>query len=207
MDRGCHAQSAGIVVSAGARFWHLGAFGRDPTTNARSIGRLHDGAVRSRQQVTRAGIARAGPSSPVAQVSHDARRLTTVGRRTGGGRGSSFIRSRRTLRAPRPPGDFALRPGRSPEPSRGTVLLWSCDVPTWCGPHAVARGQLVKPIRYSDKSGPQPPMDKPDLPVNQPTHEDIVAVADGSRHREDLTTLRMGPPATSNRFSSDDLSQ
>jgi hypothetical protein len=50
-------------------------------------------------------------------------------------------------------------------------------------------------------------MDKRDLPVDQPTHEDIVAVADRSRHREDLTTLRMGPPATSNRLSGDDLSQ
>lgn len=50
-------------------------------------------------------------------------------------------------------------------------------------------------------------MDKGYFAVDQPTHEDIVAVADRSRHREDLSTLRMGPPATSNRFSGDDLSQ
>jgi len=62
-----------------------------------------------------------------------------------------------------------------------------------------------KPTRRSDKSGPQPPMDKRDLPVDQPTHEDIVAVSDGSRHREDLMTLRMRPPATSNRLSGDDV--
>jgi hypothetical protein len=53
----------GIVVSAGARFWHVrGVLAADPTTNARSIGRSHDDAVRSRQQITRAGIARAGPT-------------------------------------------------------------------------------------------------------------------------------------------------
>ena len=46
-----------------------------------------------------------------------------------------------------------------------------------------------------------------DLAVDQPTHEDIVAVADRSRHGEDLMTLRMGPPATSNRLSSDGLRQ
>jgi hypothetical protein len=64
-----------------------------------------------------------------------------------------------------------------------------------------------KPTRRSDKSRPQPPMDKRDLPVDQPTHEDIVAVADRSRHREDLMTLRMRPPATSNRLSRYDLSK
>jgi hypothetical protein len=50
-------------------------------------------------------------------------------------------------------------------------------------------------------------MDKRDLPVDQPTHEDIVVVADRSRHREDLMTLRMRPPATSNRLSRYDLSK
>ena len=64
-----------------------------------------------------------------------------------------------------------------------------------------------KPTRRSDKRGPQPPMDKRDLAVDQPTHEDLVAVADRSRHREDLITLRMRPPATSNRLSSYDLSK
>jgi hypothetical protein len=50
-------------------------------------------------------------------------------------------------------------------------------------------------------------MDKRDLPLDQPTHEDIVAVADRSRHREDLMTLRMRPPVTSNRLSREDLSK
>jgi hypothetical protein len=63
------------------------------------------------------------------------------------------------------------------------------------------------PTRCSDKSGPQPPMDKRDLPVDQSTHEDVVAVADRSRHREDLMTLRMRPPASSKRLSSYDLSK
>jgi hypothetical protein len=50
-------------------------------------------------------------------------------------------------------------------------------------------------------------MDEGDLALDQPTHEDIVAVADCSRHREDLMTLRMRPPVTSNRLSGYDLSQ
>jgi len=50
-------------------------------------------------------------------------------------------------------------------------------------------------------------VDKRDLALDQSTHEDIVAVADRSGHREDLMTLRMRPPATSNRLSSDDLNQ
>jgi len=62
-----------------------------------------------------------------------------------------------------------------------------------------------KPARRSNKSGPQPPMYKRDLPVDQPTHEDIVAVADRARHREDLMTLRMRPPTASNRLSGYDL--
>jgi hypothetical protein len=55
-----------------------------------------------------------------------------------------------------------------------------------------------KPIRRPDKSGPQAPMDKRDLALDQSTHEDIVAVTDGSRHREDLVTSWMRPPAPSN---------
>ena len=61
--------------------------------------------------------------------------------------------------------------------------------------------------RRSDKSRPQPPMDKCDLALDKATHEHIVAVADRSRHREDLTTLRMGPPATPKSLSSNDLSK
>jgi hypothetical protein len=50
-----------------------------------------------------------------------------------------------------------------------------------------------------------PPMDERDLALDQPAHEDIVAVADGSRHREDLMTLWMRPPAASNQLSGYDL--
>jgi hypothetical protein len=50
-------------------------------------------------------------------------------------------------------------------------------------------------------------MDERDLALNQPTHEDIVAVAHGSRHREDLTALRMRPPVASNRLSGYDFSK
>jgi len=50
-------------------------------------------------------------------------------------------------------------------------------------------------------------MDKRDLALNKATHEDLVAVADRSRHREDLATFRMRPPATPNWLSSDDLSK
>jgi hypothetical protein len=44
-------------------------------------------------------------------------------------------------------------------------------------------------------------MDECDLALDQSTHEDIVAVADRSRDREDLMILRMRPPVTSNRLS------
>jgi hypothetical protein len=50
-------------------------------------------------------------------------------------------------------------------------------------------------------------MDERDLALDQPTHEDIVAVAHCSRHREDFMTLRMRPPVTSNRLSGYDLSK
>jgi hypothetical protein len=50
-------------------------------------------------------------------------------------------------------------------------------------------------------------MDERDSALDQPTHEDIVAVADRSRHGEDLMALWMRPPVTSHRLSSDDLSQ
>ena len=62
-----------------------------------------------------------------------------------------------------------------------------------------------KPARRSDKSRPQPPVDKRDLALDQATHEDFVAVADGSRHRKDLVTFRMRPPATPNWLPSDNL--
>ena len=64
-----------------------------------------------------------------------------------------------------------------------------------------------KAAGHSDESRPHPPMDKRDLALDEATHEDIIAVADRSRHREDLATLRMRPPATSNGFAGDDLSK
>jgi hypothetical protein len=50
-------------------------------------------------------------------------------------------------------------------------------------------------------------MDKGDLALDEAADEDIVAVADRSRDREDLATLRMRPPVTPNWFSSDDLGE
>lgn len=64
-----------------------------------------------------------------------------------------------------------------------------------------------KPTRRSDESGPQPPVDKRDLAVDQATHENFVAVTDRSRHREDLVTFRMRPPATANRLSRNGLGE
>lgn len=61
-----------------------------------------------------------------------------------------------------------------------------------------------KSARRANKGRPQPPMDKSDLALDQATHEDIVAVADRSREREDLVTFRMRPPAAPNRLASDD---
>jgi hypothetical protein len=63
------------------------------------------------------------------------------------------------------------------------------------------------PARRSDKRRPQPPMDKGDLALDEAAHEDVVAVADGPRYREDLVTFRMRPPAAPNRLSSDELSE
>jgi hypothetical protein len=37
-------------------------------------------------------------------------------------------------------------------------------------------------------------MDKSDFALDESTHENLVAVADSSRHREDLVTFRMRPP-------------
>jgi hypothetical protein len=50
-------------------------------------------------------------------------------------------------------------------------------------------------------------MDERDFALDKATHQDIVAVADRPRHREDLMTLRMRPPATPNWPSSDDRSK
>jgi hypothetical protein len=50
-------------------------------------------------------------------------------------------------------------------------------------------------------------MDERDLALDQPTHEDIVAVTDASRHREDLVTLGMRPPAPPNGLSRCDFSK
>jgi hypothetical protein len=44
-------------------------------------------------------------------------------------------------------------------------------------------------------------MDKRDFALDQATHEDLVALPDGSRHRENLVTFRMRPPATPNWLS------
>src|SRR2546428_11970847 len=62
-----------------------------------------------------------------------------------------------------------------------------------------------KPARRSDQSRPQPSVNERDLALDQATHKDFVAVADCSRHREDLVTFRMRPPATPNWLSCDDL--
>ena len=48
-------------------------------------------------------------------------------------------------------------------------------------------------------------MDKSDFALDQATHENLVAVADCSRHREDLMTFRMRPPAATNWLSSNEL--
>jgi hypothetical protein len=111
------------------------------------------------------------------------------------------------LRAPLPPKEFGPLRGRSMEPNRGTALLWSRGVPNSCGPLAPARGELREADPPLGQERPQPPADKRDLTLDQPTHEDIVAPADRSRHRKDLMTFRMRPPATSKRLSSYDLSK
>ena len=48
-------------------------------------------------------------------------------------------------------------------------------------------------------------MDKSNFALDEAAHEDLAAIADSSRHREDLVTLRMRPPAATNWLSSDDF--
>jgi len=48
-------------------------------------------------------------------------------------------------------------------------------------------------------------MDKRDLPFDETAYKNIVAVANCSRHRKNLVTLRMRPPATPHWLSSDGL--
>jgi hypothetical protein len=50
-------------------------------------------------------------------------------------------------------------------------------------------------------------MDKRDLALDKAAHEDIVAVANRSRHREDFVTFLMRPPATPNWLPSYRLSK
>jgi hypothetical protein len=50
-------------------------------------------------------------------------------------------------------------------------------------------------------------MDKGDLAPEEATHENIVTVADDSRDRENLATLRMRPPAPLDRRSSYELNE
>ena len=50
-------------------------------------------------------------------------------------------------------------------------------------------------------------MDKRDLALDEAAYEDILAVADSSRHCEDLVTFRMRPPATANGFPRNHLSK
>ena len=50
-------------------------------------------------------------------------------------------------------------------------------------------------------------MDKRDFALDEATHEDIIAVADRSRHGKYLATLWMRPPAASNGLSGYRLSK
>jgi hypothetical protein len=50
-------------------------------------------------------------------------------------------------------------------------------------------------------------MDERDFAPDKAAHEDIFAVADRPRHREDFLTFRMRPPASPDWPSSDDRSQ
>ena len=62
-----------------------------------------------------------------------------------------------------------------------------------------------KPARDSEKSRPDSPMNKGDFALNQTTDENLAAVADCSRHRKDLVTLRVRPPVATNGLSGDGL--
>lgn len=62
-------------------------------------------------------------------------------------------------------------------------------------------------IRRPYERRPQPPMDERDLALDEAAHENIIAVADGACHGEDLAAFRMRPPVTANRRARDGLGQ
>jgi hypothetical protein len=63
-----------------------------------------------------------------------------------------------------------------------------------------------KSTRRPDERWPQPPMDKRDLSFDETANEHIVAVANRSRHRENLVTFRVSPPASPHGLPGDGLS-
>ncbi|HUO84495.1 MAG TPA: hypothetical protein VM534_05195, partial [Thermoanaerobaculia bacterium] len=64
-----------------------------------------------------------------------------------------------------------------------------------------------KSLRNSHQRRPQAPVDKGHLSVDESAHQDIIAVADSPRHREDFTTPGMGPPGTRYRLSGDRIDE
>ena len=65
------------------------------------------------------------------------------------------------------------------------------------------QGIRWKTAGQPDKGRPDSPVDEGDLSLDQATDKDVLAVAHSPRHREDLTTIRMGPPVAANRLSRD----
>src|SRR5688572_29894805 len=78
--------------------------------------------------------------------------------------------------------------------------------PLFCVHLLQAREPLRRdPRRSTDERGPQPAMHKGDLSFDQPADQDVLVIANGAGHREDLLAFRMRPPAPSNRPSRDRL--
>ena len=59
----------------------------------------------------------------------------------------------------------------------------------------------------SHQGGPEAAMHKCDLAVDQAAHENVLRFGHDLQDREDLTTLRMAPPAAFDRLAGDRLRQ
>ncbi len=71
----------------------------------------------------------------------------------------------------------------------------------------LGKALLGKAARCAYKGGPEAPVNKGDLAIDEATYENFFAMADVLCELEDLVTSRMRPPASSNRATCDGLSQ
>lgn len=62
-------------------------------------------------------------------------------------------------------------------------------------------------VRQPDQGGPEPTMDKGQLPIDQATNKDVRRVADGLNDPENLPALRVSPPASTDWPAGNDFDE